>query len=171
MAERIPFLLAILGMAGGVFIAILFGASEDSFKEAIRSGLDRNVALQQIVDGQKRTAVRKSEEEKNWRYYQRYHFHATGIGAMSVALLLVLTFVSGAGRLRLVAAYLVSVGGLMYPFVWLFAALYGPALGRSAAKERFAVFGYMGGVFLIGVLLTFGLVLLRPLRARFRESD
>ena len=164
MLARIPFLVAVSGMAGGVFIAILFGANEDLFHRAIQQGLRQNQAIERLPASDKKKALIKSEEGKAWRYYQRFHFHSTGIGAMSVALLLLLCFLQGADLLRMVASYCVSVGGALYPFVWLFAALYGPQLGRAAAKERFAVFGYMGGLFLVGVLLTLGLVLWRPLR-------
>jgi hypothetical protein len=52
----------------------------------------------------------------------------------------------------------------MYPFVWLFAAMYGPILGRSEAKEAFAIFGYAGGVYLVGLILIFILVAKYPLK-------
>jgi len=49
---------------------------------------------------------------------------------------------------------MVAIGGTLYPFVWLFAGIYGPEMGRSEAKEAFAFFGYMGGVFLLGGIYT-----------------
>ena len=33
------------------------------------------------------------------------------------------------------------------------AGIYGPELGRSIAKEKFAIFGYMGGIYLIGIIM------------------
>ncbi len=167
--QKIPFLVALLGLAGGVIIAIAFGVAEDSFKGRIRRGLERNPAVLRLSDEKARAQLRSSEEEKSWRYYQRYHFHATGIGAMSLGVLVILSAIVGWTGIRLTAAYLVSVGGALYPFVWLFAAIYGPELGRGAAKERFAVFGYMGGLFLVGVLLTIAMVALRPLRFSFQD--
>lgn len=157
MLNKIPFLLTVLGMAGGVFIAILFGVNEDLFKNKIKDGLTRNVKIQAMADPAEKEAKLKAEADKNWRYYQRYHFHATGIGAMSLALLLFLVRVGAPDKPKLAASYLVSVGGLLYPFVWLFAGMYGPEMGRHEAKEAFAFFGYMGGLFLIGVLLTLAL--------------
>lgn len=171
MLSKIPFLIALAGMIGGVFIAILFGANEDLFKDKIARDLAGNPAVQEIADPAAKAAKLKKEKDKNWRYYQRYHFHATGIGAMSLALLLLLAFVQGGDRLKNAAAYAVAVGGFLYPFVWLFAGLYGPIVGRSAAKEQFAVFGYMGGVFLLGALMTFALVLIFPLRFRNNSGD
>jgi len=164
MLNRIPFMIAILGMTGGVFIAILFGVNEDIFKNKIQEGLSRNIKIQEMVDSPEKTAKISAEAEKNWRYYQRFHFHATGIGAMMLSLLLFL------GRLRAprkpveIAMWMISVGGFLYPFVWLFAGLYGPEMGRSEAKEAFAVFGYMGGIFLVGCALTLGLTVKYPLK-------
>ena len=157
MLKKIPFLLAIAGMAGGVFIAILFGANEAMFEHKIAAGLERNAKIQAIADPAAKAAKIEAEAGKNWRYYQRYHFHATGIAAMVLGLLLFLARVDAPENLKLAASYLSAGGGFLYPFVWLFAAMYGPEMGRHEAKEAFAVFGYSGGLFLLGVLLTLGL--------------
>jgi hypothetical protein len=153
MIRKIPFLLAILGMVGGVFIAILFAVNEDMFQERIRTGLAANQKIQAMADGVEKQAKINSESDKNWRYYQRFHFHATGIGAMMMGLLIFLLILDAPAKLATAASYLVSVGGFLYPFVWLFAGIYGPEMGRNEAKEAFAVFGYMGGVFLVGGIL------------------
>jgi len=159
MIRKIPFALAILSMAGGVFIAILFGVNEEMFLDRIKVGLEKNVKIQQIVNAEEKSAKIKSETDKNWRYYQRYHFHATGIGAMMMAMLLFLAQLNIAAKAFYPPAYLLSIGGLLYPFVWLFAGIYGPEMGRSEAKEAFALFGYMGGLFLLGSLWTLWLSL------------
>jgi hypothetical protein len=138
-------------MLGGVFISILFAVNESSFKDKITSGLDKNVKIQQIVDPKVKEEKIKAESDKNWRYYQRYHFHATGIGAMMMGILLFLSRLRAPRKHRAIASYLIAVGGALYPFVWLFAGIYGPEMGRDEAKEAFAIFGYMGGIFLLGV--------------------
>src|SRR5690606_35080389 len=145
----------------GVLIAIIFGANEAYFKDRINEGLAKNVKIQSMEVESLKTEKIKAEAEKNWRYYQRYHFHATGIGSMSLALLLVLGFIQASKKQLLVAAYMISVGGFLYPFVWLFAAIYGPEMGRDQAKEAFAIFGYMGGVFLVGIFFTLYLTITR----------
>lgn len=152
--QKIPFYLAILSMVGGVFIAILFGINEEMFINRIHAGLERNVKIQQIQSPEEKAAKIGTETDKNWRYYQRFHFHATGIGAMMMGLLLFIYSLNGPRRSLNVAAYLISVGGFFYPFVWLFAAIYGPEMGRAEAKEAFAVLGYMGGLFLLGGIWT-----------------
>lgn len=42
MKPKGPFVITLLGMFGGVFIAILFGVNEDFFKGAIKEGLKEN---------------------------------------------------------------------------------------------------------------------------------
>ncbi len=154
MIKRIPFFLALLAMIGGVFIAILFATQEEKFQSKIAAGLEKNEKIQKIVDPTEKAAKIKSESEKNWRYYQRYHFHATGIGAMMIGILLFLARLEAPKNFVTIASYMVAIGGFLYPFVWLFAGMYGPEMGRSEAKEAFAIFGYMGGVFLVGGLLS-----------------
>ncbi len=153
MKTKLPFILSVLTMLSGVIIAILFGVNEDLFKDKIAQDLVQNQKVMSIVDIEKREAKIEAEKEKNWRYYQRFHFHATGIGAMSLASLILLTFSLAPFLVRLVGSYMISVGGFLYPYVWLFAGIYGPIMGRSEAKEAFRVFGYMGGVFLLGLLV------------------
>lgn len=159
MFQKIPFLLALLSMIGGVFIAILFGVNEEMFIKKIEAGLERNNKIQQIADPIENANKIKSETEKNWRYYQRFHFHATGIGAMTLAILLFLLQLNISAKAFYAPAYLVSIGGFLYPYVWLFAGLYGPEMGRSEAKEAFAFLGYMGGLFLVGGVWTMILAL------------
>lgn len=165
MIQRIPYVIAILTLIGGVFISIIFGANEDYFKDKINEGLKKNEKVNQIQDPIEKAAVLKTEADKNWRYYQRFHFHATGIGAMIMGVLLFISFLSAPEKLKNITSYLVSFGGFLYPFVWLFAAIYGPEMGRSEAKEAFSVFGYMGGVFLLGLFLS----LYMALKYRLKE--
>lgn len=166
MFRKIPYLLAIAGMVGGIFIAILFGANEEMFKQKIAAGLEQNTKIQAMADPVEKAATLKSEADKNWRYYQRFHMHATAIGSMLLVLLLFLTRVEAPDKLKMSAAYLTAVGGFLYPFVWLFAGMYGPQMGRHEAKEAFRIFGYSGGLFLVGAVLIFGLAA----RYRIRET-
>ncbi|MDP3467584.1 MAG: hypothetical protein Q8S11_04585 [Daejeonella sp.] len=154
MTSRIPFVIAILTLICGVFISIIFGANEDFFKDKIKEGLSKNEKISLIQDVAEKDAVLKAESEKNWRYYQRFHFHATGIGAMVMGVLLFISFLSAPQGLKNITSYAVAIGGFLYPFLWLFAAIYGPELGREVAKEKYAVFGYMGGLFLLGLFLS-----------------
>lgn len=164
MNLKAPFSLAILCMVGGVFIAILFAVNEPMFVNRIHQGLDRNLKVQQIQDPVEKAAKISSETDKVWRYYQRFHFHATGIGAMMIGLLLFLSQLNAPKLQVKASAYMISIGGFLYPYVWLFAGIYGPEMGRSEAKEAFAIFGYMGGVFLVGALCTLILAIRYPMK-------
>jgi hypothetical protein len=164
MITKLPFAIALSGMFLGVFIAIIFGVNEEFFKNRIQEGLQKNVKIQAIEDPVIKKQTLKKEAGKNWRYYQRFHFHSTGIGAMSLSILILLMFLATATKLSSIASYLVSVGGFLYPFVWLFAGIYGPEMGRSEAKETFEIFGYMGGLFLIGIALSIFILFKYPLR-------
>ena len=150
--EKAPYFISLCGIIGGIIIAIVFGVNESYFKNKIQFGLENNQKILLIKDPSLRADKIKLESAKNWRYYQRYHFHSTGLGALSLALLLFLSFINGPKLLVLTSQTLIAIGGCLYPFVWFFAALYGPEMGRHEAKEAFALFGYMGGVFLVGVL-------------------
>ncbi len=165
MLRKLPFLLTVIAMIGGVFISIIFGANESFFKDRITQGLAKNTKIQSIANEQDRSDKIKSESDKNWRYYQRYHFHANGIASLTLALLIFLAFVQASTKEILIASYMISIGGILYPFVWLFAAIYGPEMGREQAKEAFAFFGYMGGVHLIGIIYALYLAAMKPWRA------
>jgi len=72
-----------------------------------------------------------------------------------MGLLLFLKRLRAPMRLVTISSFAVALGGFFYPFLWLFAGIYGPEMGRAEAKEAFAIFGYMGGLFLLGGLSTF----------------
>lgn len=165
MTKKIPLLLSMIAIIGGVFISIIFGVNEDFLQNRIKQGLEKNVKIQLIVDEKIKSEKMKSEQEKSWRYYQRYHFHANGIASMSLGLIILLAFVRASKKEILIASYMISIGGFLYPFVWLFAALYGPEMGRNEAKEAFAIFGYMGGVYLLGVIYALYLAITKAWRA------
>jgi hypothetical protein len=162
MLTKTPFIIALLTLISGVVIAILFGANEDYFKNKIAQDLQQNEKILSIEDPNLRKEKVSSEKDKNWRYYQRFHFHATGIGAMSLGVLLLIFLINAPRNLKAATAYMISIGGFLYPFLWLFSAIYGPVIGRSEAKEAFSFFGYMGGVFLFGLFLALFILIKYP---------
>ena len=170
MKQKIPFLIAITGMIAGVFISILFGVNESIFKDKIAKDLKLNKKIMSIMDPIKKEVKINKEKSKNWRYYQRFHFHSTAISTMSLSCLILLSFSLAPGLIKLVASYMISFGGFLYPFVWLFSAMYGPIMGRSEAKESFALFGYMGGVFLVGLIVALVLLIKYPIRWQINDK-
>ncbi len=164
MKQKFPFALALLGMICGVFIAIIFGVNESFFKDKIAKDINSNQKIMSIVDQSEKETTIKNEKDKNWRYYQRFHFHSTGVSTMTLSALILLTFSLAPSFLKILSSYLISIGGFLYPFVWLFSAIYGPIMGRTAAKETFAIFGYMGGIFLVGLILAIIILFRYPLK-------
>ncbi len=154
MKNRLPFIITVSSMMLGVFIAILFGINEGYFKDKITSAIKQNPTYLALETPEDQSKYYKKEKDKNWRYYQRFHFHSTGISTMTLGLLILLSFSLAPKKITLTSKYLLSVGGFLYPFIWLLAAEYGPIIGRNAAKEKFCFFGYMGGLFLIGIILS-----------------
>jgi hypothetical protein len=169
MIKKIPFIFSALSIFGGLFIAILFGVNEAYFKNKISRDLQTNQKVLEIINVEKKAAFVKKEAGKNWRYYQRFHFHATAIGSMSVAILVLLQFICAPAKFLLLTSYFIGVGGFFYPFVWLFAAIYGPVMGREEAKEAFAFFAYGGGLYLVGIVFLIFLILKYPLDFKNKE--
>jgi hypothetical protein len=73
--------------------------------------------------------------EKIWRYAQRAHFHATGIAAFSIGLLLLVSASSLKQRFKAITAVFIGLGGL-YPLAWLTMFIIAPSIGRDAAHAH-----------------------------------
>ncbi len=140
---RITLLLLIFGIGMG----IAFGVFEDSFKDYIAQGIAANPELHD-----------QKSQSKIWRYAQRAHFHATGIGAFSLVLMLLVLFSSLKDSLKAIASVLISLVGL-YPLAWFTMFWLSPSLGRSAAHEHIVteLLTYIGtGGLLLGLAILLG---------------
>jgi len=140
---RITLLLLIFGIGMG----IAFGVFEDSFKDYIAQGIAANPELHD-----------QKSQSKIWRYAQRAHFHATGIGAFSLVLMLLVLFSSLKDSLKATASVLISLVGL-YPLAWFTMFWLSPSLGRSAAHGHIVteLLTYIGtGGLLLGLAILIG---------------
>jgi len=140
---RITLLLLIFGIGMG----IAFGVFEDSFKDYIAQGIAANPELHD-----------QKSPSKIWRYAQRAHFHATGIGAFSLVLMLLVLFSSLKDSLKATASVLISLVGL-YPLAWFSMFWLSPSLGRSAAHGHIIteLLTYIGiGGLLLGLAILIG---------------
>ena len=136
--------LSMLLLVFGVGMGIAFGAFEDTFKDFIAQGIAANPDLH---DGK--------SQSKIWRYAQRAHFHATGIGAFSLVLMLLVLFSSLRDSMKTVASTLIGLVAL-YPLAWFTMFLLSPSLGRSAAHHHIITesFTYIGtGGLLLGLFI------------------
>ena len=131
---KIGLALVLLCLSFGIGMGITFGINEDMYKDRIAEQVAANP-----------TVHSERSESGIWRYAQRAHFHATGIAAFSLGLVILLMFADmGAGRKKL-ASILIGLGGL-YPLAWFNMYLVAPSIGRGAAHDHILteMFTYIG---------------------------
>jgi hypothetical protein len=118
--------LALLGLGFGIALGIYFGINEDAILAYIANGIAAHPTLH---DAKSQDAI--------WRYVQRAHFHATGIGAFSIGLILIVALSDLSALMKMWTSLLIGLGGL-YPVAWYTTFYLSPSLGRSAAHEHWA---------------------------------
>ena len=121
---KIGLALVLLGLAFGVGMGISFGVNEDAYKNYIAEQVQ---AHPQVHD--------EKSKDKIWRYAQRAHFHATGIAAFSLGLIILVMFSGMKAGLKTVSAILIGLSGF-YPLSWLSMFMLAPAIGRDPAHEN-----------------------------------
>ncbi len=150
-AVRAGVLLVMLTLFFGIGLGVGFGVAEDSFQSYISSGVAANPAVHDA-----------KSEHKIWRYAQRAHFHAAGISAFSLGLILLVMVSSLKRELKTAASILIGLGGF-YPLSWFSMFMLSPSMGRSAAHHHVIteIFTYVGvGGLLLGAGILFMNVLL-----------
>ncbi len=116
--------LVMLGLLVGIGLGITFGVNEAFFEAYVAQGI---AAHPEVHDGK--------SPEKIWRYAQRAHFHATGIAAFSIGLLLLVSASTLKQRFKTITAVFIGLGGL-YPLAWLTMFIVAPSIGRDAAHAH-----------------------------------
>ncbi|MEZ5541483.1 MAG: hypothetical protein R3F42_05505 [Pseudomonadota bacterium] len=145
--------LVLAGLLFGIALGVAFGINEDSFKDYIAAQVDAHPELHDDWS-----------KEKIWRYAQRAHFHATGIAAFSLGLILLVAASSLKQKLKTMAALLVGLGSC-YPLAWFTMYRLAPAIGRGPAHDHLLteLFTYVGvggliaGLFILMANLFLGL--------------
>jgi uncharacterized membrane protein YkgB len=143
-AVKIGLFLVMLTLIFGIGLGVGFGVAEDSIKSYISDG----VASHADVHDDK-------SNSKIWRYAQRSHFHAAGIAAFSIGLVILIMISSLKRKLKTVSSVLVGLGGL-YPLSWLTMFILAPSIGRDAAHHHILTetFTYIGvGGLLLGIAI------------------
>ena len=141
---RIGLAIVLAGLVFGIGMGIGFGINEDAFKDYVSQGIASHPDVHDA-----------KSQDKIWRYAQRAHFHATGIAAFSIGLILLITFSTLSGKLQQVSSILVGLGSL-YPFAWLAMFFLAPSIGRDSAHSHFVThfLTYVGvGSFVIGIFI------------------
>ena len=121
---KIGLAVVLCGLLFGISLGIAFGINEEMFEHYVAQGIAAHPELHDA-----------NSPEKIWRYAQRAHFHATGIAAFSIGLLLLISMSNLKKSLKQITAILVSLGSL-YPFAWLTMFIVAPSIGREAAHAH-----------------------------------
>ncbi|MBT4766115.1 MAG: hypothetical protein HOO12_05110 [Methylococcales bacterium] len=121
---KIGLLLVIFTLIFGICMDIGFGINEEYFKDYIAQGIEMHSALHD-----------QKGQSKIWRYAQRSHFHATGIAAFSLGLLLLMLLSNMKRAMVHFASVLIGLGNL-YLLSWFAMFLLAPEIGRKAGHEQ-----------------------------------
>ena len=116
--------LVLLGLIFGVVMGILFGIQEDAFKHYIAEGIAANPTVHD-----------DKSQGKIWRYAQRAHFHATGIAAFSLGLIILVMFSDLKTKLKKTASIFLGFSSF-YPLSWFTMFWLAPSIGRGPAHEH-----------------------------------
>jgi hypothetical protein len=145
-AVKVGVLISMFVILFGVSMGVGFGIFEDAFKQFITDGI---AAFPQLHDGK--------SADKIWRYAQRAHFHAGGIGSFTLVLSLVVMCSSLSQQMKRVSSTLIGLGGT-YSLAWLSMFVFSPSMGRDGAHHYIVteIFTYIGvGCLLLGLAILF----------------
>jgi len=116
--------IVLLGLFFSIGLGISFGVNEDLYKDYVAEGVAAHPDLHD-----------ESSEDKIWRYAQRTHFHAGGIAAFCLGLIILTMFSDLSRKLKTRSSILIGLGSF-YPLAWLSMFYLAPALGRGAAHDH-----------------------------------
>ena len=141
-AVKLGLALVMAGLLFGVGMGIFFGVNEDAYQNYIAQGIAANPEVHDA-----------KSPDKIWRYAQRAHFHATGIAAFSLGLVILVMFSTLKAKYKKVSAILLGLSSF-YPLSWLNMFLLAPSIGRGPAHAHILteIFAYTGvGGLLLGL--------------------
>ena len=149
--------LVMLCLLFGIGLGVTFGFNEVFFETYVAQGIGAHPELHDA-----------NSPKKIWRYAQRAHFHATGIAAFSIGLLLLVSASSLNQQLKMITAFLIGLGGC-YPLAWLTMFIVAPSIGTGAAHAHpvTELLTYVGvGGLLLGLVLLLANLFLGLFRER-----
>jgi len=150
--------LVFMALFFGLALGVGFGINEAFFKDFVAEGIAANPDVHDA-----------KSQGKIWRYAQRAHFHAMGIAAFSIGLLLLTAFSSLKVCYKRLVSVLIGLGGV-YPLAWLSMFILAPYIGRSAAHSHLTteLLTFIG----VGSLLAgLGILILNLFEGLFNEDS
>ena len=133
--------IVLVGLFLNIGLGISFGLNEDAYKDYVAEGVAAHPELHD-----------ETSKDKIWRYALRTHFHAGGIAAFCLGLIILVMISDLSGKFKTASSILIGLGGF-YPLSWLSMFVLSPSIGRSPAHEHFVtqLFTYVGvGGLLLG---------------------
>ncbi len=136
--------IVLIGLFFSIGMGISFGVNEDAYQDYVAEGVAAHPELHNATSA-----------DKIWRYALRSHFHAGGVAAFSLGLILLVMFSNLQPRLQRISSILIGLGSF-YPLAWLSMFFLSPSIGRGAAHEHiltklFTIIGVVG--LLVGSLI------------------
>ena len=140
---KIGLCLALLCLLMNIGMGVLFGVNEDMIQAYIKAGIDAHPDL-----------LKASNQDGIWRWFQRAHFHAGGIGAFSLGLVILTALTNMSDSRKQITAALLGLS-IFYPLAWLTMSMVAPQIGTKAAHHYWLteVCTYVGvGALCLGLL-------------------
>ncbi|WP_028535724.1 hypothetical protein [Paludibacterium yongneupense] len=117
--------LVILLLLMNIALGAMFGLNEDMFQNFIHAGIAAHPWVFSNPD---------QAQEIIWRFVQRAHFHAGGIGAFTLGLIILTAISDMSDRRKKVTSILLGLD-IFYPLAWYVVYLYAPSVGYEGAHH------------------------------------
>lgn len=159
-------LLGVTTLLFGFGLGAVFGLNEEAIKAKLTN--DGTAVLATVYEGDE--ARIRSVVNGSFTYLQRAHLHAGGLGAVAVALSLVLVLLGTSATVARVVSGALGFGAFGYSTFWMWAGFRAPGLGSTgAAKESLAWYAIpSSGLVIVGttaVLVLLAMALFKPKRS------
>jgi hypothetical protein len=149
-AVKIGLALTLLCLLMNIGLGVLFGVNEDLFQTYIKAGIDAHPDLLKPV-----------HQDIIWRWFARAHFHAGGVGAMALGMVILTALTHMSPVRKQITAALLGLS-ICYPLAWLTMSLVAPQIGTKAAHTywlaELCVYVGVGGIGLGMLSLILGLL-------------
>ena len=150
---KIGVLLSLLTILYAFGLGATFGGWEDDVKGYIK---DQAAAVKDdVYKGDE--AKMKKITDKSWVYCKRAHMHASGLGAIALAVIVYMGVISTCGFIKFLGSLSIGLGALGYSVFWTLAALTAPGLGSThdAKETLYWLAQPSAGLCILGLLLAF----------------
>ena len=146
-------LFALLTILYSFALGAGFGLCEDDIKGYLK---DEAAAVKDTVYKGDEAAMKKVTD-KSWVYLKRAHLHAGALGAIALAVALLLGILNTCGFCKFAGTLCLGLGSLGYSAFWMLAGMMAPGLGSTgAAKEALKLLAEpSAGLCIVGLLFAF----------------